>query len=286
MNWKALVTSASILGVSTVSLAITAMPAAAAQLTLVPSFGGDATELWKLESMIGGSGKELFLATDGSNGPTPSTADWTWADNSLYNWQLNWDGNFATFTLFSGAFNNSFSRTVRYDVVNTPVNGLEIKTRVDVRTPTKVAAGTIAKLALTTLNGSDITSFHVQSVTTGIAGKDTWTKVFVASNDFLQPFTLRGTALFDWPSFNPQTQNAGARLEFQLEANYDPRLAGMLSSASTLRSASDTAPSTAFLGTATKNSPASVPEPNGLWGLSSIVLGLAWLKRNPNLLLT
>jgi ribosomal protein L35AE/L33A len=205
---------------------------ASPQLTLVDSFGGDLTELSKVESTIGGSGKELFLATDGSNGPNPSSAEWTWLDAKTYNWQLDWDGDQATFSLFNGPpVPGSLSAVITYDVVDTPINGLELKTRVDSRDSSKVEPGTQALLTLETVNGYNISSQNIQSTATGVAGQDTWNNLYVASNTFLNPFSLTGTATFDWQDLNPQTANAGARLQFQIEANYDPTLGMNLPSA-------------------------------------------------------
>ncbi|MBE7384090.1 MAG: hypothetical protein F6J95_022055 [Leptolyngbya sp. SIO1E4] len=194
------------------------------QLTLVDAFGDDLTELWKVEGTIGGSSAELFLSEDGSNGTSPNSAQWLWQDEKVYDWRLNWDGDIATFTLFDGLLDQAPFETLSYDMVDTPVNGLEIKARVDSRDTSQVAEGTQAQLSLKTLNGYDIDTATYRAIAEGMAGQDTWTKLYVASSTFSEPFELTGSTTFDWPTFNPQAQNAGSRLQFQLEANYVPWL--------------------------------------------------------------
>lgn len=245
VNWivPLLSVSASVAG-----LTLTSAPVSAVELVSVDSFGQD-NSLWKIESIIGGSGKELFLSNNGSSGLNPDSADWNWVDAQTFNWRLVWQGSSASFTLFSGALDNSFSRTITYQVGDSPVNGLELITRVDGRNPSKIAAGTTANLRLKTLNAQNISNLNVQSTALGVAGTDTWNKLSVASNDFLEGFNLTGDVTFDWSDFNPQVQNAGSRLQFQLEANYDPNFEYIPDSE-------------------------QVPEPTSLVGLGCVLLGL------------
>ncbi|NEP13198.1 MAG: hypothetical protein F6K14_23935 [Symploca sp. SIO2C1] len=245
VSWTACILSVSC---SIVGFAITSAPASAVELTPVDFFTIDES-LWKVESTIGGSGKEFFLSNNGSSGVNPDSADWTWADAQAFNWRLVSQGNSASFTLFSGALDNSFSQTIIYEVGELPVNGLEITTRVDGRNNSKVAAGTTANLRLNTLNNQDISNLNIQSTALGVAGADTWDKVSVASNDFLNGFNLTGDITFDWPDFNPQLKNAGSRLQFQLEANYDPNFQDIPNSE-------------------------QVPESTSLVGLCCVLLGL------------
>jgi|GEM_PF-4673392 len=245
VNWIAPLLS---VGASVVGLTLTCASASAVQLTAVDSFSQDKS-LWKVESIIGGSGKELFLSNNGSNGLNPVSADWTWVDALSFNWRLAWQGSSASFTLFSGALDNSFSETITYEVGDAPVNGLEMITRVDGRNNSKVAAGTTANLRLKTLNEQDISDLNIQSTAVGVAGTDTWHKVSIASNDLLNGFNLTGDITFDWFDFNPQSKNAGSRLQFQLEGNYDPNFEDMPDSE-------------------------QVPEPISPAGLGGVLLGL------------
>ena len=188
------------------------------------AFGGDLTERWKVEATIGGSSAELFLSDDGSNGVSPDSAQWLWQDEKVYDWRLTWNGDIATFTLFEGELDRAPSETLSYDVVDTLLNGIEVKARVDSRDTNKVAANTRARLTLETLNGYDIDQATYSAIADGVAGQDTWTKLYVASLTFSASFELTGSAAFDWPALSPQDQNAGPRLQFQLEGNYTPWL--------------------------------------------------------------
>lgn len=191
--------------------------------TFIDPLGND-TELWKAEGLIGGTSRELFLSNNGSNGVSPASAEWTWTKGIAYEWRLVWDGDIARFTLFNGALDQGSFQTLIYDTVNTEINSLQLSTRVDGRDTMRVGAGTTANLLLTTLNGQEVRSLNVAANTDYSAGVDQWTRIFVASREFLSPFTLTGSITFTWDSLNPQSVNAGSRVLFQLEANYSPDL--------------------------------------------------------------
>lgn len=56
-------------------------------------------------------------------------------------------------------------------------------------------------------------------------GNDVWNKVYLLNDALSSPtgFTAEGIMFFDWPgTTNPQDNNAGSRLLFQIETNYDP----------------------------------------------------------------
>jgi|GEM_PF-5962621 hypothetical protein len=185
----------------------------------VDHFTGDASEANKAVLKIGGTAADQKeIETLGNNTPN-LTADWIWQNGKTYLWKWQYDGTNASFTLYNGTTPNDGGTTVNFTQPYTVrPNGLEIKANVN----SGMKSGTKATIHLYSVNGKSVGP-DCKAEAIGDETSNFWSKVYFISQEFQRTtgFTALGTVRISWTGTNPQDQNKGGSLQFQVEPNYD-----------------------------------------------------------------
>ncbi|OKH23194.1 hypothetical protein NIES593_10115 [Hydrococcus rivularis NIES-593] len=221
-------------------------------------FNNSITKIGEVEGQAGGVGKEIFFGFNGASTGTPqSSIDLQWIDEKIYNWKLTWDATnnkaelaIAQSSGIIGTLNYTFASNVldRF-------NAFGLITRAD-NPSSKVKSRTTIKLSIDRVAFSDNTRTRLNRSVKSTSGTKRFDKQFFILSprdrqNGVEITSMSGTFAMNWNAINPQRQNAGSRVAFEIKM-FDPPVSNSNS-------------------TSVISEAAKTPEPSSMLGL--LVLG-------------
>jgi hypothetical protein len=229
---KKLILAIGVLLGTAVGFSITSLPTFAATLvdggTDETTFQAvsDISKIGEVEGIAGGGSKEVFFGINGSStSGVQSSIDLVWQDNKVYNWNLTWQPttNQALFKI-SDSSNSLGNLTYTFSpTIQDRFNAFGLITKANAP-DSKLEAGTTMKLSIGNVSFTDGTSVTLNDSVSSTSTPEAQIfdkQFYILNNKDLLKGTeitsMSGTFMMDWLTSNPQSNNANARISFEVQ---------------------------------------------------------------------